>query len=147
MSASIFVFITLCVSTYARHLNTWWAQTLVKTSVCLSAPGIFYSWELFVLWYCLQSATETSLSIFQKCCCLHDYWNGPLVSVHFQMNYFIYKIKGNIGTVSHRTVENIIQNWPCYFLCFWCGVLRLKIVVDLCILRYCSFPSAARHHF
>jgi len=24
--------------------------------------------------------------------------------------YFIYKIKGNIGTASHRNVQNIIQN-------------------------------------
>ena len=29
--------------------------------------------------------------------------------MHFQMNYFIYKIKGNIGTVSQRIVQNIIQ--------------------------------------
>ena len=78
VSASIFVFITLIVSTYARHLNNWWVQTLVKTLVCLSVPGIFYSWVLFVLWWCLQPATETSLSILRTCSCLHDYWNGPL---------------------------------------------------------------------
>jgi len=61
LSGCLFVFITLVVSTQARHFNTWWAQTLVKTLVCLSAPGIFYSWELFVLWHCLESATETSV--------------------------------------------------------------------------------------
>ena len=60
MSASIFVFITLIVSSQARHVNTWWAQTLVQTIVCLFASGIFYK---VVLCYCLQSATET-LSCF-----------------------------------------------------------------------------------
>ena len=50
--------------------------------MCLSAPGIYCSWDLFVLWFCLQSATETSLSIFRTCSCLHDYRSGPLVSVH-----------------------------------------------------------------
>ena len=59
LSVSIFVYITVIVSTQARYVNTWWAQTLVKTWVCLSAPGIFYSC------YCLQSAMETSLSILR----------------------------------------------------------------------------------
>jgi len=121
MSASIFVFITLIVSTQARHLNTWWALTLVKTLVCLPAHVIFYSWESCVFWYYLQSATETFLSILRTFSCLHDYRYGPLASVRFEVNYFIYKIKGNIGTVSHQIVQHIIQNWPCYLLCFWCG--------------------------
>ena len=51
LPASIFVFITLIVSTQARHLNTWWGQILVKTLlVWLSAPGIFYSWESCVFY-------------------------------------------------------------------------------------------------
>ena len=52
--------------------------------------------------------------------------------------YFINTIKGNCSTVSYQIVQNIIQNWPCNFLRFWCGVLRLKIVEDwifLCILK------------
>ena len=143
LSASIFVFITLIVSTQARHyMNTWWAQTLVRTLVCLSAPGIYCSWESFVLWYCLQSATETSLFILWTFSCLHDYPTGPLVSVRFQMNYSLFHLQtnGNIGNVSHRIVQHIIQNWPHYLLCFWCGVLQLKRV-EACIFL-CSFPSA-----
>ena len=148
LPASIFVFITLIVSTQARHLNTWWGQILVNTLlVWLSAPGIFYSWESCVFLYCLQSAIETFLSILRTFSCLHDYRNGPLVSVRFEMNYFIYKIKGNIGTVSHRTVQHFIQNWPRALLCFRCSVLWLKIVCLLCIVRYCTFPSAVWRHF
>ena len=50
LSVSIFVYITVIVSTQARY---------VKTLMCLSAPGIFDSC------YCLQSAMETSLSILR----------------------------------------------------------------------------------
>ena len=93
MSASIFVFITLIVSTQARHLNTWLAQILVKTLVCLATQGIFYSWELLVLWCFLESATETSLSVQRKFSWLHDCRYGPLVSVCFQMNYLLFHLQ------------------------------------------------------
>ena len=102
LSGCLFVFITLVVSTQARHFNTWWAQTLVKTLVCLSAPGIFYSWELFVLWHCLESATETSVHssnifLFKRILV----WAFKLT-----IYYVIYKIKGNIGiTFSHWIVH------------------------------------------
>ena len=59
-------------------------------------------------------------------------------SVRFQMNYSL--------TVSHQIVQHIFQNWPRYLLCFWCGVLHLKIVEDcifLCILQYFHWPSDA----
>ena len=146
MSASIYVFITLTVSTQATHLNTLWAQTLVKTLVCLSAPVIVYSWNLFVLSYCLQSDKKL-LSIFRTCSCLHDYRNGRLVSVHFQMNYLLFHLQ-NQRQYRYCQSPNHIKHYSKLtslftLLLIWC--LWLKIVEDctfMCILRYSFFPSA-----
>ena len=38
--------------------------------------------------------------------------------------YFIYKIKGNIGTVSHWIFQSIIKNWHRFFLCNWCSAVE-----------------------
>ena len=116
LSVCSFVFITLIISTQAQHLNTWW--TLVgpdigdrhnfNVSLCL--------WHILQLRVVcslnLQSATDTFLFILQTFSCLHDNRNGQLVLCTFKWNiyYFIYKIKGNIGTVSHQIVQHIIQN-------------------------------------
>ena len=107
-SASIFMFITLIVSTKARHLNTWWAQTLVKTLVCLCYWHILQLG--FVCSLILFTISHGNFSVhFSTCSCLHDYRNRLLFSVHFQINYFIYIINGNIGTVSHRIFKTLLK--------------------------------------
>ena len=73
---------------------------------------------------------KTFLSIYRTC--LHDQ-NGPLVSVHFQLNYLIYsfisKIKGNISVLS---VPNRSKHYG---------------PTVLGALLFLSFPLAAWHHF
>ena len=141
MSASIFVFITL----------TLIAQTLVKTLVSLCSwhvlrLGVVCSLILFTI------SQETSLSIFQTCSCLHDYRYGPLVSVHFQMNYLIIHL------------QNQRQYRDCQSPNHSKHYLKLNSLFPLLLMRcstvenswglhssvyiwYCSFPSALWHHF
>jgi len=145
--ASIFVFITLIVSTQAMQT----CEHLVDPDFGLNFSVSLCSWHILqlIVVYSLLLFTishETSLSILWTFSCLHDCQNGLLCAFKWTIRYFIYKIKGNIGTVSHQIVQHIFQNWSRYLLCFWCGVLHLKIVEDcifLCILQYFHWPSDA----
>ena len=101
------MFITLIVSTLARHLNTWRPKHWLKL-YCISLILAYItagSCLFFDIDNCIQTAMETFLSIYRT-------WS--LVSVHFQMNYliysFIYKIKGNISV---RSVTKSFKTlWP-----------------------------------
>ena len=91
----------------------------------LSAPGIFYSWESFVLWYCLESVTETSVHFSNVLLFTRQPGMGRwfLCTFKWAIYYFIYKIKRQYRYCqSPNRSKNTIQNWPRYFLCFWCGV-------------------------
>ena len=98
-------------------------QLCIMHNSCLIV--IFYSGESFLY---LESPTETSLSILRTFSCLHDYRYGPLVSVHFQMNYLLFHLQNqrqNLHCQSSNHSKHY-SNWPRYFLGFWCGVLNTR---------------------
>ena len=139
LSTSVLVLITLIVS----------AKVLVNFSVSLCSWHSLQLRVVQVIWHCLPSARETSLSILWTFCCWHKYRNGPLVSlaVRFQMHCLQSHLQDERQylTVSHRIDQYIVQNWPCYTFCFRCDVTRLEIVQDrifLHIVRYCCLLLA-----
>ena len=89
MSASIYMFITLIVSTVRLDILTlgecWWTQPLVKTFVCLSTPGIFYSFyhENF-------SVHSSNVFLFTR---LPEWAVGFCPLSKCTICYFIYRIK------------------------------------------------------
>ena len=107
----------------------------------LPAPGICYSWESCVFYIVYNQPRKLFCPFFKHFLVYTTTAIGHwfLYALKWTIYYFIYKIKGNIGTVSHQTAQRIIQNWPRYLLCFWCCVLWLKIVCLLCIVDSVPF--------
>ena len=107
--------------------------------MCLSAPGIFYSWELFVLWYCLQPR-KLLCSFFKRALFLHDYWNGLLVSVHFQINYLLFHSQNQRQYQPPNRLKHYSKLTSLFhLLLMWCSTDENSWGLHFtCILQYCS---------
>ena len=156
MSASIFVFITLSGSTQARHLNTCWI---------LGGPRYWLKLKCFSLllaYFTAGSCLFFDIVYNQPRKLLCPFFEWPLVyttsgmdrwflcTFEWTIYCFIYKIKGDIGTVSNQNHSKHYSKLTLLFplLLMWCSVVENnEDCIFLCILRYCSFPSATWRHF
>ena len=88
----------------------------------------------------LFTATKTSLLIFQTCSFLHDYWNGLLVSVHFQINYVLFHSQNQWQYQPPNRLKHYSKLTSLFhLLLMWCSTDENSWGLHFtCILQYCS---------